>query len=62
MAPSVFRLLSRLMIVLVLVVSPWLFGGVHESTQVWLFCGVLLALACAVPALEIRCGPSCTPR
>jgi hypothetical protein len=61
MAPSVFRLLSRLLIVLVLVLSPWLFGGVHESTQVWLFCGVLLALACAVPAMLLSDRPSKIP-
>ena len=61
MAPSVFQLLSRLMVVLVLVVSPWLFGGVYESTQVWLFSAVLLALALAMPAMLLSDRPSTIP-
>ncbi len=44
-------MLARLTLLIVLLVSPWLYGGVHEPTQVWLVGGMLLALVLSLPVM-----------
>ncbi len=38
--------IAQLLLILVLVVSPWLFGGVHGEAQAWFSAAVLAALVC----------------
>ncbi len=39
-------LLGRLVLIGLVTVTPWLFGGVLAATQVWLFVAVVIALVC----------------
>ncbi len=55
-------LLAQVALIVLLVVSPWLFGGVGANVQVWLSVGVLAALACwLVAASSGRAGGSELP-
>ena len=42
------ELLGRLVVLGMLGVAPWLFGAVQSGVQLWLFAGVLIALACCL--------------
>ena len=42
--------LARTCLLLVLIVSPWLFGGVYTHIQFWLYIGILVALGIWIPA------------
>lgn len=43
---SLAGLLGGLVLIGLVTVTPWLFGGVLAATQVWLFVGVVIALVC----------------
>lgn len=43
--------MSRGLLMVVILVAPWLYGGVFESTHVWVAAGLLLAFAMGIPEL-----------
>ena len=43
---SIVDLPARLLLIGLVTVTPWLFGGVQARIQVWLYVGVLVALVC----------------
>ncbi len=43
---SPFNILARYILIAVVLVTPWLFGGVESRVQFWLVVGVVLAFAC----------------
>jgi len=45
---SIAELLGLVAVLGVVTATPWLFGGVQSGVQVWLFAGVLIALACCL--------------